>query len=213
MPQTQGGFQELYKQFTDFKMTVDDNPANVLMKLEELAESLTKSGITITESQVHGRFAPRFLSSMSCRRKTYARRRSSGERTSYEECVTSTLQFKLFRRNPSLCARKPHLRKINRAADRRSWLTAAKITGAKLGAAGNPAQAQRAARRATRRPPSPNPRKHPPPRGQQRLQSRRRNARSVRPKDIRTPSARSSDALIMKGTGTVLKAARTSRRW
>lgn len=38
-------------------MTADDDPANVLTRLEELAESLTKIGITMPESQVYARFA------------------------------------------------------------------------------------------------------------------------------------------------------------
>lgn len=49
MPQTQRERHELYEQFIDFKITVDDNPANVLTRLEELPESLTKIGITTTE--------------------------------------------------------------------------------------------------------------------------------------------------------------------
>lgn len=44
-------------QFTDFKVTLHDNPANVMMRLEKLAESLTKSGLAMPESQVYARFA------------------------------------------------------------------------------------------------------------------------------------------------------------
>lgn len=57
MPQTQGEGQELYEQLTDFKMTVDDNMANVLKGLEEIAKSLATSAITIPESRVYALLA------------------------------------------------------------------------------------------------------------------------------------------------------------
>lgn len=57
MPQAQWGRQKWKEQFTDIKMTVDDKPKNVLTKLEELAESLTKRRTTMPKSQVHARFA------------------------------------------------------------------------------------------------------------------------------------------------------------
>lgn len=149
---------------------------------------------------------------MSGNRKTYARRRSSRERTSYEGCVRRTLQFKLFVRIPSLHSRKSHGRRRNRAADRRSWLTAANIMETKLGAAGNPAEAWQAARRATRRPPTTNPQEYLLSHLRQGLRRRRQTSRSVRSKDTPTPSAQSSDALIVKGRGTLPRSTRTSKR-
>lgn len=110
-------------------------------KREELAESLTKvASLCLNLESMHD--LPSFsLPSMSSRRKTYANRRSFREKTFYEGCVRSTLQFKLLGRSPSLHVRKSYGRRRNSAANRRSWLTAAKTMEVKLGAEGNSVEA------------------------------------------------------------------------
>lgn len=61
MPQTQGRFRELYRQFAEKRMSENDNPATFKTELEVFSERLNSKGVPISQNE----FFTRFLNALS----------------------------------------------------------------------------------------------------------------------------------------------------